>query len=57
MMMRTPTKHKTTDSEWNTQWTVAGVPSSGFRLKCRKNCWYKAIWQLRRWERWQDRNM
>lgn len=35
MMIRTPTKHKTTDPEWNTQWTVAGVPSSGFRLKCR----------------------
>ncbi|KAH6675461.1 hypothetical protein B0J14DRAFT_363980 [Halenospora varia] len=35
MIMRTPTIHKKTDPEWEYKWTVAGVPSSGFRLKCR----------------------
>ncbi|TAQ85759.1 hypothetical protein B7494_g5902 [Chlorociboria aeruginascens] len=35
MVLRTPTIHKSTNPEWNTQWTVAGIPSSGFRLKCR----------------------
>lgn len=35
MVLRTPTIHKDTDPEWNTEWIVAGVPSSGFRLKCR----------------------
>lgn len=35
MILRTPTVHKSTEPEWNTEWIVAGVPSSGFRLKCR----------------------
>lgn len=35
MVIRTPTIHKNTNPEWNTQWVVAGIPSSGFRLKCR----------------------
>lgn len=35
MVLRTPTVHKNTNPEWNTEWIVAGVPSSGFRLKCR----------------------
>lgn len=35
MVLRTPTMHKNTNPEWNTEWIVAGVPSSGFRLKCR----------------------
>lgn len=33
--LRTPTVHKSTDPVWNYEWTVAGVPSSGFRLKLR----------------------
>lgn len=35
MVLRTPTVHKSVNPEWNTEWMVAGVPSSGFRLKCR----------------------
>ncbi len=35
LILRTPTIHKQTNPEWNTQWIVAGIPSSGFRLKCR----------------------
>ena len=35
MVLRTPTIHKNVNPVWNTQWIVAGVPSSGFRLKCR----------------------
>ena len=35
MVIRTPTIHKNVNPEWNTEWVVAGVPSSGFRLKCR----------------------
>lgn len=35
IVLRTPTVHKSTEPEWNYEWTVAGVPSSGFRLKCR----------------------
>ena len=35
MVIRTPTVHKNVNPEWNTEWIVAGVPSSGFRLKCR----------------------
>jgi hypothetical protein len=35
LVLRTPTIHKDTNPEWNTEWIVAGVPSSGFRLKCR----------------------
>lgn len=35
MVLRTKTVHKNVNPEWNQTWTVAGVPSSGFRLKCR----------------------
>ena len=35
MVLRTPTIHKNVNPEFNTEWTVAGIPSSGFRLKCR----------------------
>jgi hypothetical protein len=35
LVLRTPTIHKNTNPEWNTKWIVAGIPSSGFRLKCR----------------------
>jgi hypothetical protein len=35
MIIRTPTIHKNKNPEWNTEWIVAGIPSSGFRLKCR----------------------
>ena len=35
MRHRTKTIHKSTNPEWNEQWIVAGIPSSGFRLKCR----------------------
>jgi C2 domain len=35
MILRTPTIHKNVNPVWNTPWIVAGVPSSGFRLKCR----------------------
>ncbi|KAL2072473.1 hypothetical protein VTL71DRAFT_11816 [Oculimacula yallundae] len=35
MIIRTPTVHKNTDPVWDTEWIVAGIPSSGFRLKCR----------------------
>ncbi|KAH9221587.1 hypothetical protein DL95DRAFT_327631 [Leptodontidium sp. 2 PMI_412] len=35
MIIRTPTIHKNTDPVWDTEWIVAGIPSSGFRLKCR----------------------
>ncbi|KAK5109729.1 hypothetical protein LTR62_006569 [Meristemomyces frigidus] len=32
---RTTTKQVTTDPEWNEEWIVANVPSSGFKLKMR----------------------
>jgi hypothetical protein len=35
LIFRTPTIRRNVDPEWNTQWIVANVPSSGFRLKCR----------------------
>ncbi|TVY68829.1 hypothetical protein LSUE1_G006552 [Lachnellula suecica] len=35
MVVRTPTIHKNVDPVWDYRWVVAGVPSSGFRLKCR----------------------
>ncbi|TEY49442.1 hypothetical protein BOTCAL_0286g00010 [Botryotinia calthae] len=35
LVMRTQTIHKNTNPEWNKTWTVAGIPGSGFRLKCR----------------------
>jgi hypothetical protein len=33
--LRTTTIHKNVNPVWNTHWIVAGIPSSGFRLKCR----------------------
>jgi len=35
LTLRTPTVHINTNPEWNYEWTVAGIPSTGFRLKCR----------------------
>jgi hypothetical protein len=35
MILRTKTIHKSTNPEWNQEWIVAGIPSSGFRIKCR----------------------
>lgn len=35
LTFRTPTIRRNTDPEWDTSWTVANVPASGFRLKCR----------------------
>ncbi|EFR01859.1 C2 domain-containing protein [Nannizzia gypsea CBS 118893] len=32
---RTPTVKRTINPEWNCEWIVANVPSSGFELKCR----------------------
>lgn len=32
---RTPTLRRTINPEWNCEWIVANVPSSGFELKCR----------------------
>jgi hypothetical protein len=35
MVLRTKTIHKNTNPEWNQEWVVANIPSSGFKLKCR----------------------
>ncbi|KAK3699993.1 hypothetical protein LTR37_016153, partial [Vermiconidia calcicola] len=35
LRFRTKTVRKTTDVEWNEEWIVANVPSTGFRLKLR----------------------
>jgi len=35
LRMRTPTVRRNTDPEWNWEWIVANVPSSGFKLKAR----------------------
>lgn len=35
LKFRTPTIHRNTDPEWNTEWIVGHVPASGFFLKCR----------------------
>ncbi|RKF64373.1 putative c2 domain containing protein [Erysiphe neolycopersici] len=35
MVLRTPTIHNSLNPEWETQWIVAGIPSTGFKLKCR----------------------
>lgn len=32
---RTPTIRRSTDPEWNTDWIIANVPASGFKLKAR----------------------
>ncbi|KAL2427371.1 hypothetical protein ABEF95_012453 [Exophiala dermatitidis] len=35
LKLRTPTIHRSTNPEWNTEWIVANIPKSGFYLKCR----------------------
>ena len=35
LTLRTPTIHRNTDPEWETEWIIANVPASGFHLKCR----------------------
>ena len=35
LTFRSPTLRRTTNPEWECTWTVANVPASGFRLKCR----------------------
>ncbi|KAE9980302.1 hypothetical protein BLS_008884 [Venturia inaequalis] len=35
LMFRTPTVRRQTDPVWNSEWILANVPASGFRLKCR----------------------
>jgi hypothetical protein len=35
LRMRTPTVRRNTDPEWNFEWIVGNVPSSGFKLKAR----------------------
>lgn len=35
LILRTPTIHKNTNPQWETQWVIANVPASGFFLKCR----------------------
>jgi hypothetical protein len=35
LRFRTPTVHRSTDPEWNEEWFVANVPSTGFKLKLR----------------------
>lgn len=35
LILRTKTIHRTTDPRWESEWIVAGIPASGFTLKCR----------------------
>jgi hypothetical protein len=35
LLFRTPTVRRQTDPVWNSEWILANVPASGFRLKCR----------------------
>lgn len=35
LVMRTPTIRQNTNPVWNSEWIVANVPASGFKLKCR----------------------
>ncbi|TID27843.1 C2-like protein [Venturia nashicola] len=35
LMFRTPTVRRETNPVWNSEWILANVPASGFRLKCR----------------------
>jgi hypothetical protein len=35
LRMRTPTIRRNTDPEWNFEWIVGNIPSSGFKLKAR----------------------
>ncbi|KAH7131982.1 hypothetical protein B0J11DRAFT_211955 [Dendryphion nanum] len=35
LSLRTKTVRQSTDPEWQTEWIVANIPASGFRMKCR----------------------
>ncbi|KAF2141706.1 uncharacterized protein K452DRAFT_271389 [Aplosporella prunicola CBS 121167] len=35
LRFRTPTRRRTTEPEWNSEWIIANVPASGFKLKAR----------------------
>lgn len=35
LRLRTPTRRRTIEPEWNTEWILANVPASGFELKVR----------------------
>lgn len=35
LLFRTPTVRRQTDPVWNSEWILANVPATGFRLKCR----------------------
>lgn len=35
LRLRTPTIRRDTEPKWETEWIVANVPASGFKLKCR----------------------
>lgn len=35
LQMRTKTVRQSTDPEWNTEWIIANIPASGFKMKCR----------------------
>ncbi|KAF2090504.1 C2 domain-containing protein, partial [Saccharata proteae CBS 121410] len=35
LVMRTPTIRRCTDPEWNSEWIVANIPASGFKMKVR----------------------
>ncbi|KAF2109028.1 hypothetical protein BDV96DRAFT_586426 [Lophiotrema nucula] len=35
LQVRTKTVRQSTDPEWNTDWIVANIPASGFKMKCR----------------------
>lgn len=35
LTLRTPTIHKSTEPTWDTEWIIANIPSSGFKMKCR----------------------
>ncbi|KIW98545.1 uncharacterized protein Z519_00206 [Cladophialophora bantiana CBS 173.52] len=35
LKLRTPTIHRNTNPEWETEWIVGNIPASGFHLKCR----------------------
>lgn len=35
LQLRTPTIRQSTDPVWDTEWIVANIPASGFKMKCR----------------------
>ncbi|OCT46583.1 C2 domain protein [Cladophialophora carrionii] len=35
LKLRTPTIHRNTDPEWETEWIIANIPATGFHMKCR----------------------